>query len=151
MFNVASHILQLMARFEPRHGSVCLTEPDRFLIPIVLFSEVGNCGSEAYSDDIPEPEVINLNLEEREEQRKKANAINEANAKPLCNYPEQISAESEEALQHNRVGGVGHFLLIVAERSGKHVRLTILNGLPTYEPQRDIVRKTANNIIRYSG
>ena len=91
MFNVAPDIYQLMARFEPSHSSVCLTETDRFLIPIVLFSEVGNCGSEVYSEDIPEPEVINLDLEEREEQRKKANAINEANAKPLPNYPEQIS------------------------------------------------------------
>ena len=50
ILNVASDILQLMARFEPSHGSACLTEPDRFLIPIVLFSEVGNCGSEAYSE-----------------------------------------------------------------------------------------------------
>ncbi|KAL2055168.1 hypothetical protein ABVK25_004506 [Lepraria finkii] len=110
-----------MARFEPSHGSVCFTEPDRFLIPILFSGEVRGCGSEAYNESILEPEVINLGLEEREEQLKKANTINEVNAKPLHNYPEQISAESEEALQHKWVDGVSRFLLIIDERSGKHV------------------------------
>ncbi len=141
MMNVASDVLQQTARFESYgHDFVCLTEPDRFLVPILLSKEIENCGSEDYDEQVPEP-------------NKQHWKVNASSGPSLNKLPpkSQISSKAEEALQQKWTGGIGHFLLVIAERTGQDVRLTFLNSLPEYVPRRDIVRRIARNIIRYSG
>ncbi len=141
MMNVASDVLQQTARFESYgHDFVCLTEPDRFLVPILLSKEVENCGSEGYDEQVPEPN----------KQHWKINASSGPSLNKLPPKP-QISSKAEEALQQKWTGGIGHFLLVIVERTGRHVRLTFLNSLPEYVPRQDVVRRIARNIIRYSG
>ena len=47
IFNIESDGLQQMARFNPSDGFMCLTKPDRLLIPIFLSSLIGNNETEA--------------------------------------------------------------------------------------------------------
>ena len=100
LFNVASDALQLMARVEYNQGSVCPTEPVRSLIPIFLSGEAGDCGSEAYGEEIPEPVVTSADLKEWDKQHKEPRpkkTSHDANAKNLPSKP-QVSAKAEESL-----------------------------------------------------
>jgi len=62
-----------------------------------------------------------------------------------------VSASAQRALQHNWVGGIGHFLLVIAERKHRTVHVAFLNSLPEYEPNEYRIRKAARNIVRHSG
>lgn len=140
MFSVASDNLQQIARLDPSHQFVCLTKPNRFLVALTLSGGVGDCGSEEYLDDVPEPE-------QRDTQR---NAVSDAKLERLPSKP-QASFEAQKALQKNWTAGIGHFMLVIAERTGRDVRLTFQNSLPAYVPRQGVVRRIARNIIRYSG
>ena len=121
MFNVASDNLQQMARLDPSHQLVCLTKPNRFLVALTLSRGVGDCGTEELLDDEPEPEQWDT----------QRNAVSDVNLERLPSKP-QVFFEAQKALQKNRTAGIGHFLLVIAERTGHNVRLTFQNSLPSY-------------------
>lgn len=61
------------------------------------------------------------------------------------------SNKSDKVGQENWIGGIGHFMLAVAERlDNNNVKLLFMDSLPDYIP-KGIIRRTARNIVRYSG
>lgn len=111
MMNVASDILQQRARFEDyNRDSTCLTEPDRFLIPVSLSKKVGNCGSEDYDEQVPEPTVSPIQSERSDKQHWRINTFSGSNASEMPPKP-QGSSKVEEALQQKWVGELAIFCL----------------------------------------
>lgn len=60
------------------------------------------------------------------------------------------SNKSGKVGPENWVGGIGHFMLVVAERlDNNNVRLLFMDSLPDYIP-KGIICRTARNIVCYS-
>ena len=152
IFNVASDVLQLSARFGDAEGSIYLTRPDRFLIPITLSSELADWGTETYDDMVLQPakngREFGRTMQQDGSDLKALNVVTAT--KSSVSSDVHVSASAQRALQHKWVGGIRPFLLVIAERKHRTVHLTFLNSLPEYEPNEDRIRKVARNIVRHS-
>ena len=131
VIDVASDLLQQMTRYSRGHGPICLHDPNQFIIPILISEyfllpqfQTTPCGL-GFSDLLPP-----VDEEDREVRSERYS---------IC------SNETEW------VGGIGHWILVVAEKTDADVHFKIsysLNGNPKCH---DIITNIITSIVQNSG
>ncbi|KAL9040111.1 MAG: hypothetical protein Q9180_002117 [Flavoplaca navasiana] len=125
--------LQMTSRWGVTHDVACLTRPDKMIIPLMLETSeyFPDCGTESYDGHVVE-------------------AVEKA----------QVELTRDEVNRRidagQWIGVTGHWLLVIAKRSGAVIDLTFLNSVnfspgPGYDASESVVRRIVRNVIRHSG
>ncbi|KAL9067727.1 MAG: hypothetical protein Q9161_006719 [Pseudevernia consocians] len=140
---IATDLLQAWARLDARHGVTCLRNPNRFIIPVLIGGgmpvteeeEIGGSTNWDLSDD--QAQAI------WDEQA----AIEENEVVKAAIKDVPVEHKGKQEPWHH---GVGHLILVIAEREGVDVKFEISNSLSSYG-NKDQARGIFRNIVRLSG
>ena len=134
IMTVAADRMQQWARIDTSLGLLCPYNPNQFILPILIDGGIPDIGEEAESRKTAGKETQAL-WQEPITQTK-------ANAKETADAP----VTRKEGFQH----GVGHLILVVAQRTGTDIHFRISDSMPSYASP-GIIRRIMRNTVRFSG
>jgi len=144
-----------IARQDPLLGVTCVGAPNALIMPLIFNAAVNNPPQEEenYVKPAPPPKSREQLSQEKEDLAKMDELAEELKDKGGHNHGNKPSATTaqQEAQRQQWVGGVGHFVLAVAERepgSEDGVRMTYMNS--ALIPSMGVLRATARNVVRNS-
>lgn len=134
-FAFGTPALYSMSRYNAEHGMAPMFSQGSFIIPVLFNKEMRPVQSD--SEDPPRPF-----------KRRKAGCPEDVAKKPGNHAAKELPTGMGK---ENWAGGVGHFVLAVAERlKAAKVKILFMNSGPEYVT-RDEIRRTARAIICHSG
>ena len=132
---VATDRMQQWARTDASLGLPWLRNPKNLILPILIDGGIPNIGEEDESGKTADEEAQIIWQE------------------PVAQEKAKAKTETADALVTRKNGfqhGVGHLILVVAERTGIDVNFRISDSVPSYASP-GIIRRIMRNTVRFSG